>query len=503
MPEMGWGCTIITVLLHSSLTNDHGKHAILVEDREVCTMANQNGSASRNRDHIVLVPGFGGFDALGTVEYYAGVTTLFRTWRGDRPVVLHYFDNLPTAAVKTRATRLRGYLAKRMVRGEILDSDRVVLVGHSTGGLDIRQLIWDLHHRDSDPLPIDGGPPEANRKIRECLDGVVFLSVPHWGTNIADWVHSHAALRTALVAELRAAVAGSRLYLLDKIETLIATGAALFTGAELLLAVRDALTEANANYGKPGPSRTADAEEAASDFALYFRMASSDFHAINDLTSQSCDIKRSPAHFDDDDRKEERELWSDPPIRSLSYATVGGRPFRFPSGCTAPEWELTNPFTYPEIEKDIQLSAGTDLSYRVAYRACAGGPFRRPEKAGEVTRVLGPAPPEPIEVWDNDGVVNTASMLWPEGEIVLVPADHLDIVGHYKLVEAPQPNRGKCNYEAARVYQSYDALQSAPQFTDEMFKEVWTGIFEFATNAKAPVARRRNQPKPVKATVGP
>ena len=40
----------------------------------------------------------------------------------------------------------------------------------------------------------------------------------------------------------------------------------------------------------------------------------------------------------------------------------------------------------------------------------------------------------PIELWDNDGVVNTAPMLWPKGEKVLVLADHLDIVGHYKLV---------------------------------------------------------------------
>ena len=309
-------------------------------------------------------------------------------------------------------------------------------------------------------------------------------------------------MRTALVAELRAAVAGSQLYLLDKIESLIATGAVLFTDAELLLALRDALTEANEYYGKPGPSRTADAEEAASDFALYFRMMSSDFHAINDLTSQpNGPTTRSPAHFDDADRDEEFELWTDPPIRTLSYATVGGRPFRFRSGCPAPVWELTNPFTYPEIEKDVQLSAKTDLSYRLAYRACAGGPFRWPPQAGEVARVLGPAPPQPIELWDNDGVVNTASMLWPKGERVLVLADHLDIVGHYKLVKVSQPNRVEGNHEPARIYQAYDALQSVPQFTDEMFKKVWTEIFDFATNPKAFAQRKGNHLKSVKLAV--
>ncbi len=111
-------------------------------------MATRNGFTSSNRYHIVLVPGFGGFDALGQVEYYAGVTSLFQSWRDHNPVVLHYFDNLPTAAVTTRAARLRAYLAKRMARHEILPNDKIVLVGHSTGGLDIRQLICDLHERE-------------------------------------------------------------------------------------------------------------------------------------------------------------------------------------------------------------------------------------------------------------------------------------------------------------------------------------------------------------------
>ena len=466
-------------------------------------MANRTGFASHNRFHIVLVPGFGGFDALGQVHYYAGITSLFRKWRNKSPVpvVLHYFDNLPTAAVRTRATRLRAYLAKRIARGEILEKDKIILVGHSTGGLDIRQLVCDLHHRDND-RDYDGGYFVRGQTIRECLDGVVFLSVPHWGTNVADWVHSHPVLREAGIAELRAAVAGSQVYLLDKIESQIAEGAAFFTEAELLLALRDALTEANEHYGKPGPSRTADAEEAASDLALYFRLMSSDFHVINDLTSQPQDPgKKSPAHFDDEERKKELALWRDPSIRTVSYVTVGGRPFRFRSGCPAPVWELTNPFTYPEIAKDRQLSAKTDLSYRLCYRACAGGPFRWPTLAGKVTRVLGKAPPEPIELWDNDGIVNTASMLWPKGETVLVLADHLDIVGHYKLVKVAQHEREVDGCEPARTYQAYDALRSAPRFTSEMFEEVWTEIFDFATNPNAFHQRTGSQRRPVKLAV--
>lgn len=116
-------------------------------------------SPSTKRFHIVLIPGFAGFDALGQLEYYSGITPLFQTWLAGNQV-LHYFDNFPTAAVVTRATRLRSYLARRIARGDISVRDDVIddvtLVGHSTGGLDIRRLLWDLHHRRQ-PIVVDGG----------------------------------------------------------------------------------------------------------------------------------------------------------------------------------------------------------------------------------------------------------------------------------------------------------------------------------------------------------
>ena len=438
-------------------------------------MVVRNKFASGNRFHLILIPGFGGFDALGQVEYYAGVTSLFRQWaiRSAVPAVLHYFDNLPTAAVKTRATRLRAYLAKRIVRVEIIEGDQVVLVGHSTGGLDIRQLISDLHDRPDDRVYADGGAFVRRMEIRERLDAVVFLSVPHWGTNIADWVRSHRSWRAALVAEMRAAVAGSQAYVVDAVEARLASGLASLADAELLLAARDALTEANAGYGVPGPSRTADAHEAASELALFLQHVCSDFGAIDDLACSHDDTgKRSPAHFDARERQSELERWRNPSIRTLTFATIGGRPYRFCLGKPAPVWKLAYPWTYPEIAKDPNLSAHTDLSYRVCYRACAGGPFAGPGRRSRV--------PKSIELWDNDGIVNTASMFWPEGDNVLVRGDHLDIVGHYKRVEVPRERNAGDKYQPARKYRSYDALRSTPQFTDEDFENVWNAIFEFA-----------------------
>lgn len=463
-------------------------------------MANRNGSAIAPRCHIVLIPGFGGFDALGRVEYYAGITRLFQHWsrrHAQIPVVLHYFDNLPTAAVVTRATRLRKYLAKRMARGEILKTDKVILVGHSTGGLDIRQLIWDLHQPKNTQIVVDGGWPLKAKDLRDCIDAVVFLSVPHWGTNIAEWVYSHPILRTTVITDLRAAFAGSQVYLLDQIEAGMADGVAGFTGADVLLALRDTLTEANADWNGPDPSRLADAQEAASELELYFRQMASDFHIINDLTPQPHEGEESPAHFDDRKRADEIALWDHQKLRTLSYATVGGRPFRFRAekGSPAPVFILANPFDDIDVALGCGPSAGTDISYRLCYRACAGGPLEWPRRLGKVARVLGPRPPGPLELWDNDGIVNTVSMLWgPQGETVLVQADHLDIVGHYVLQPPERAHRYDGN-EPPRAYTSYDTLRSSPRFEKTIFQEVWNEIFLFAAmpdafeeNGKSPLS---------------
>ena len=179
-----------------------------------------------NRTHIVMVPGFAGFDALGQLEYYAGVTPVFDVWRrqtSDRRATIHYFDNLPTAGVRTRAKRLRSFLAKRIARGAFQAGDRLALVGHSTGGLDIRQLLIDLR-QDPKHDAVDGTqaatgavPPGA---ILDMLQRIVFLSVPQAGTNLADWVRSHPVERKLFITQVRHLVnAASNSSTVDRLET--------------------------------------------------------------------------------------------------------------------------------------------------------------------------------------------------------------------------------------------------------------------------------------------
>lgn len=457
----------------------------------MATANSDTGNSIGARSHIVLIPGFCGFDALGQLEYYAGVTPQFRKWKkatgSDRwNVVLHYFDNFPTAAVVTRAALLRNYLVKRIARGEFLPGDSLALVGHSTGGLDIRQLIWDLaagRERNSKlKFPVDGTQDTSfavpGAELLHMLNRIVFLSVPQFGTNIADWVRDHDLGRRAVIADLRASITASQVPLLDRFQNCISSSVATATNLDLLEAIQDALSEAE-------PDRATDqmqvalAQDAASDLALWLRHIATDFGAIDDLAYEVLPGKAtSPAHFDNTMRKQEIGYWKHHHIQTRSYATIGTRPFDFDPARSAPQWDLLNPFSYPETTPHTSQSAGTDIVYRSCYRACAGGPFDYPDVATllEPPVLVDDAGAERIIArWDNDGIVNTASMLWPNAnETSLVNADHMDIVGHYhRVLEA--------DVASGRKFQAYDLLKSASGFDAKLFAGVWDGVFDFCT----------------------
>jgi hypothetical protein len=329
----------------------------------------------------VLIPGFAGFDALGQIEYYAGVTPQFHLWKKNRShnhgeAALPYFDNFPTAAVRTRAARLRNYLAQRFARGEFVRGDSIALVGHSTGGLDIRCLLWELSKSPNRTFPVDGAvDPEymvTADDILALIKRVVFLSVPQWGTNLADWVRSYKLVRQMVVENMRAGFAGSQVPIIDTLEEWLWNYASKTTRLGLADAVRDVVSEAEAGCSHD-PTVVAMAQEAASEVALWLRHIATDFHAIDDLAVQG--DAQSPARFEDDQREEEREVWKKAGIVTRSYATLGTRPCKFKAGEPAPRWDAFNPLTYPEVTPRERPAPKTDIIYRIGYRACAGGPF--------------------------------------------------------------------------------------------------------------------------------
>jgi hypothetical protein len=260
--------------------------------------------------------------------------------------------------------------------------------------------------------------------------------VPQWGTNIANDVKEHGLIRRFLIDGLRGAVIGSQVPVLGALENWLATSAANHKHPDLLFAVRDALSEAEPVCAGRGV-RGATAQEAASELALWLRHMGSDFSAIDDLLAWrpcggNCPEPASPAHFTPRLRERELGYWRDWRIQTTSFATIGPPP------------------GHP----------GTDFVYRICYRACSSGPFQYPPHLTHY----------PVSVSDNDGIVNTASMLWPDPEAELAECDHMDIVGHYRSLCADK--------NSGRKYKAYDLLCSQSGFGDRDFARVWQHVFD-------------------------
>ncbi len=458
------------------------------------------------RTHIVLVPGFGGFDVLGQMQYYAGLTPVFRKWQAEAPgdprrarAVLHYFDNIPTAAVATRAARLRSYLAKRIARNEIQADDTVALVGHSTGGLDIRWLLWTLVNDPQARKRLDGNRDNAmevsNEALLDRLRRVVFLSVPQRGTNAADWLLTNDRPRRFATEALRDAVErllarnGTALGL--RVTRLLAerAGSDLFRAAEDVLRETDERRFAGITMDVTAALAAVESREAFAHLWLWSRNIAADFSAISDLMSGPPGHEpRSPAHLGDEERGLERERWKEHGIVTRSYATFGACPYEPDVLRDRSPWSFLDlrPFGGSGILSS--MLASTDLIYRLCYRACIGGPFAVPEGPREAT-VFGTTDRRAVEVWENDGIVNTASMLSPDGgETFLVKADHADIIGHFRLVEVPsqddargeEPRPGAARSGlSGRRYHTYDLLRSNSGFREEQFSAVWRDVFGF------------------------
>lgn len=486
--------------------------------------------AGPERTHVVLVPGFVGFDALGSLEYYAGVTRIFDDWM-TKPVrpraALHYFDNFPTASVKLRSERLVGWLAKRVARGEFGPRDRVALVGHSTGGLDIRKAVRTLASAQRDEIILDGSSRVANQEVLDRIARLVFLSVPHYGTNLGDL---GCALSDAAKSLLKDAALGIRL---NRAPFAAARRAltSLFPAprSDLLLAVLDALDESDEDRNGPLEHLTAE-REARAEFALWIEHMSDDFSVVADLRSCTdlTEGSGSPAHASPDERARELETWKTLGIATRSYAThvprsldarskaidfllplvkQGGRVIdrlAVPVNAASDLWPLPL-LSLPSLALRIGLpvaslpavvsvvNADPKILFDLFQAVCAdpSGSFRHPNKraangiADHVVDLASGAKlrtDDVLSTADSDGVVNTLSMCWPydpadpdSHPIHIVAGDHGDIIGHYVRTPAlsPAPN--------GRKYVAYDFFQSRAGFGETDFRRVWEDVFEFST----------------------
>ncbi|MDI1483408.1 hypothetical protein [Polyangium sp. y55x31] len=391
------------------------------------------------RSHIVLVPGFGGFDVLGSLRYYHGVTEVLRA----AGLVVHYFPNLPLASVDTRARALREWLIELQRRGIFEDGDDLHLVGHSTGGLDLRMLLHDLA---ADPR--DDGP---RRGLLDAVRTAQFLSTPHCGTNLAFWTNgwltrflfAHAILGTSYGTTRALGEQG-----LGRYGQLLRRVLRSDEEPDWIDAIVDTMALC---YPCDDPLKRARARASYFDLLKWLRNAMRDQSVMGDLDPEPGKVvSTSPAHWEGrSEAKDEQVLFAKHEIRVRSIVTVAPPP----SGALPRNvYELCYALT------------SLDGSNRIASRASVRIPkLFEPNE----TMLLRPS--------DNDGIVNSISMIWPYEEASFaVEGDHGDVMGHFR---SPSADERKHEREDDRTY---DLFQSGSCFDEASFRTLWNGIALFA-----------------------
>lgn len=132
-------------------------------------------------DVVVLAPGFLGFARFGGFYYFADrVVAVVRALLEEacgRPVPVVPCTTLPTNSLAERQRFLLAYLDK-LCGTTLTGVERIHLIGHSTGGVDVELLARSPALDEAPWSPADAA-------IRERLASVVTISAPHHGTGLA------------------------------------------------------------------------------------------------------------------------------------------------------------------------------------------------------------------------------------------------------------------------------------------------------------------------------
>ncbi|WP_164011965.1 esterase/lipase family protein [Pyxidicoccus trucidator] len=418
-----------------------------------------SGDGAEGRDHLVLVPGFGGFDALGSLRYYHGVTEVLRELEPGAELSVHYFPNLPTASVQTRAHQLQRWLAGLWDRLNVLPADRIHLIGHSTGGLDIRQLLTDYRVQYQQHARGQGGawPPVLDR-----IASAQFLSTPHRGTALAFHLSRTRLRRTACRALLFGAFQSLRMSGELGSGLLGRFGKVLLPSAQAPDWVDALLDTLSGTYITRGSLERAIARSSYFELLRWLVDMGTDFNAITDLDpcKPPPGAPASPAHQDVEDYAADTRFLRERHIRVRSIVTVAGEP--------PPQGRL------PTL-------------YGMMYGLTALNPPERLQPR-KVRTLMNPRSERTLRAPENDGLVNSVSQVWPdEAHSFLVEGDHADVIGHFR--STPGTSNGD-----VFAFRQYDLLGSNSGFDEEDFTALWREVGHFALR-RAGVRQAQQEPR--------
>jgi triacylglycerol lipase len=367
--------------------------------------------------HAYLVPGFFGFANLGDLKYFGHVREFLLAAFARRGLALHVdvVATRPTASLPRRAERVLRTIASTLHD----DAGPVHMIGHSSGGLDVRLLL-----SPGVTLPTE---LKVERWVRQVRTAVT-VATPHHGTPLAAFftgLLGRQALRLLSLSTIYMLRFGSL-----PITALVELGAA-FARIDNLLGLNSALLDQL--Y-----------EQLLSDFsperrraiAAFFAEVEGDQALLTQLTPEAMEV------FD-------ACVTLRPGVRAGSVVTRALRPSL---GATM------------AVGLDPAAQA-TNVLYRALHRLARLPPDRVPmlddAQADALRTAFGTLP----DAAANDGVVPTRSQAWGE-VIAAVEADHLDVVGHYYG-------------DTVSVPPHIDWITTGSGCTTERFDTLWTAVVDW------------------------
>ncbi len=376
------------------------------------------------RHHVYFSPGMFGFGKLGSYTYFAHVerelTTRFAA--AGHELVSHVIEDLPTASIRRRSTRLA-----ELVQRTAVGSDPIHLLGHSTGGLDARLV--------ASPSTTSIKPTELTWLSR--LQTITTMNTPHYGTPLASFFATSNGQRV-LAALSMLTVAGLTLGATPLRATSVVLGflqrGDLAIPFKLLMLDRavESMVGMVDDVGRP-------------EVRKFLAAIEEDQGSMLQLSPESMDLV--VASFADR-----------PGVRYQATASMSPIP-------TPRRWAQTIGHPLRALSLSIfyalhHLTANSDARYPChAHHDTPAG--LRAEYEAQVTQTFGRTP----TLADNDGVVPFRSQLW--GTLVWSGlGDHLDVLGHYR------DDRD----DAPRETRHHDWLTSGSEFSRAQFAALMDAV---------------------------